>query len=250
MTDATLPTGRSAERDFRIGCVLERASAVFSRNFMIFFVVTAVASLPTFLLLFGSHETTDDPVKALLLIGLGLFLGVVLGTLSQAVVLYGAFQDLRGRPIDLGLTLQVGLRRFLPIVGVAISVTLFACLGLVLFVVPGLIWFTKWFVAMPACVVEELGVYRSRERSAQLTEGHRWKIFGIIVLLVVADLIVDHAIDVTLSSVAGGVAALAGHVIWRGIWGAFYAIFAVVTYHDLRVAEDGVDIEQVAAVFE
>jgi hypothetical protein len=37
------------------------------------------------------------------------------------------------------------------------------------------------------------------------------------------------------------------------LYGAFEnmrGIFAVVTYHDLRVAEDGVDIEQIATVFE
>jgi hypothetical protein len=57
--------------------------------------------------------------------------------LSQAIVLYGAFQDMRGRPVDLIRSLRVGLHRFLPILGVAISVTLFAALGLMLFVVPG-----------------------------------------------------------------------------------------------------------------
>jgi hypothetical protein len=40
------------------------------------------------------------------------------------------------------------------------------------------------------------------------------------------------------------------HVIWSGVWGAFYAICVVVAYHDLRVAKEGVDTAQIAAVFE
>jgi hypothetical protein len=43
---------------------------------------------------------------------------------------------------------------------------------------------------------------------------------------------------------------LIGGLLWNGIWGAFYAIAAVVTYHDLRVAKEGTDIEQIAAVFD
>jgi hypothetical protein len=37
---------------------------------------------------------------------------------------------------------------------------------------------------------------------------------------------------------------LAAHVIWSGIWGA------VVTYHDLRVAREGVDVEAIVAVLQ
>jgi hypothetical protein len=41
-----------------------------------------------------------------------------------------------------------------------------------------------------------------------------------------------------------------GTLAWNGVWGAFYAIFGVVTYHDLRVAKEGVDVHQIAAVFD
>ena len=54
-------------------------------------------------------------------------------------------------------------------------------------------------------------------------------------LTYVVDASVDNAIDQVLTSVAGGVPALAGHLIWSGIWSTFFAILAVVTYHDLRV---------------
>ena len=71
-----------------------------------------------------------------------------------------------------------------------------------------------------------------------------------MLFLFVSDGIVDKAINLTSTSVAGGIPAFVGQVIWNGIWGAFYAIFVVVTYHDLPVAKEGVDIEQIAAVFE
>src|SRR5437879_1495000 len=101
MTDASLPAAHFTEGDFRIGRILGPTSSVFSRNFLNFFVVTAIASLPMLLLLKGADGTGDNPLRTLQLVGLGLFLGIVLSTLSQAIVLDGAFQDMRGSPVDL-----------------------------------------------------------------------------------------------------------------------------------------------------
>ena len=45
MTDTSL-SARFAEGDFRVGRVLNRTSSVLSRNFLPFFIVTAIANLP------------------------------------------------------------------------------------------------------------------------------------------------------------------------------------------------------------
>jgi hypothetical protein len=253
MTAVSLPAARFAEGDFRVGRVLGRTSAVVSRNFPILLVVMAAAGLPKYLLTEGVGYAAEDWPQALLWAGLAVLLWIVvsmLSQLSQAIVLYGAFQDMLGKEVNLRYSVRVGLRRLLPVVGVATSVTLLGFLGLIAFVVPGLITFTACFVAIPACVVEERGVSASMRRSVDLTAGHRWKIFGLMALMYVVDAIVDNAIDQALTSLAGGIPALAGHMIWSGIWSTFYAILAVVTYHDLRVAREGVDTAQIAAVFE
>jgi hypothetical protein len=93
---------RAPAGDFAVGRVLERTSAVLSRNFPTFFAVTAIASLPKYLLSQGAIPAPDDWVMALLLISFGVFLRVVLATMSQAIVLYGAFQDMRGRSFGIG----------------------------------------------------------------------------------------------------------------------------------------------------
>jgi hypothetical protein len=262
MTDASLPAGRFTEGNFRLGHVFSRAWSVFSGNFLTFILVTGIASLPSLLIPRTTPGAQVDPSQIL---GLGLvavFLMVVLGTLSQAVVLYGAFQVMRGRPIDLAESARIGLRRFFPIVGLAISVSVLVFLASMLLVIPGLILFAMWFVATPVCVVEQLGPFRSMGRSRQLTKGHRWKIFGLQLLILVPAIaigaIIGAVILATLGS--GGFLAMASamsstlgqvvNLIWSAIWTAFYAIVIVVTYHDLRVAKEGVDTDQIAAVFE
>jgi len=253
MTDASL-TARFTESEFRVGRVLNRTSSVLSRNFLIFFVVTAVAHLPA--LLFFKSTTmsanasgTEIAVAFSMMIG-GLLLMIVLSTLSQAIVLYGAFQNMRGREVSLSESLQVGLRRFFPIIGLAFLVTLLGMLAAIALIFPAFILFTMWFVATPVCVVEQLGPWASMRRSRELTKGHRWKIFGLFVLLIIISAVAGSTIQAAFTAMGGTPLALVGDVLWNGVWGAFYAIAVVVTYHDLRAAKEGIDIDQIAAVFD
>jgi hypothetical protein len=251
MTDASLSTPRFIENDFRVGRVFSRTSSVLSRNLLIFFVVTVVANLPGTLLLKNATDAAAAPGRAAGLAFLGAFLTLVLSTFSQAVVLYGAFQDMRGKRVSLGESLKVGLSRLPAIIGLAILMSLGIGFGFVLLIIPGLILFTMWFVATPACVVERLGPFDSMARSSQLTKGHRWKILGLFIVLAMGGAIVSGVVDYVLEDVVGSASlTLIGGLLWNGVWGAFYAIAAVVTYHDLRVAKEGTDIEQIAAVFD
>jgi hypothetical protein len=261
MTDASLPAGRFTQGDFRVGHVFSKAWSVFSQNFLTFILVTGIASLPSLLFPQPAPGTPADPFAN---VGMGrllaIFLMIVLGMLSQAIVLYGAFQVMRGRPIDLAESARIGLRRFFPIVGLAIGVPVLCGLASIFFVIPGMILYVMWFVATPICVVEQLGPFRSMRRSRELTKGHRWKIFGLQLLIVIPALIVGGIIGAVMIASMGGFLAVAAalgttlgqvvNVIWNAIWTAFYAIVIVVTYHDLRVAKEGVDTEQIAAVFE
>lgn len=111
MTDTSVST-RFTESDFRVGRVLNRTTSVFSRNFLTFFIVTAVASIPLVLLKGITDETNPGLTITVALVS--ILLAVVLYTLAQAVVLYGAFQDMRGRPVSLSKSFKVGMERFFP----------------------------------------------------------------------------------------------------------------------------------------
>lgn len=250
MTDLALPAGRFAEQDFRVGRVISRTFSVFSRNFPIFFAINAVAVVPEIL---SKH---DEVGRALGLSPSGYMalvtgvLAFVLSTLCQAVVLYGAFQDMSGRPVRLVDSVQIGLRRFFPIIGISISTGLLITFGTLLLIIPGVIAFTLSFVAIPACVVERLSPFASIDRSARLTKGYRWPILGMLLALGIGSAIISGVITGGGVTLVGAIPALILDMVWSVIWNACYAILAVVTYHDLRVAKEGVDTEQIAAVFE
>lgn len=279
--------------NFRIGHVLSRTASLFSRNFLKYFVVTAIAGLPPLLVRILLPAPTVTVINPFQNSGTGAFtllLTIVLGVLSQAIVIYGAFQDMRGRPVTLADCVKVGLRRFFPLIGLAICVgvamlaylasfalamvaLLKASLVMLTFVlvivlmVPLLILYLMWFVATPACVVERLGPFRSIGRSRALTKDHRWKILGLILVMLIPALIVAGVITAVMAKLGIGVnlrigvffdlnralntvAAEVVSLIWTAIWTAFYAILVAVAYYDLRVVKDGVDTEQIATVFE
>ena len=245
MTEAVARSERFTQGEFRIGGVLRRTWWVLSRNFLTFCLVTAVAGLPNLLF--------TNPGQNLGLIFGGAFVSDVMRRLSQAMLVYGAFQELRGKPVSLLQSLQAGWRRILPVIGLAVCASILTALGFMVLIVPGLIVATMLFVATPVCVVERLEIdpFSSMERSAQLTKGHRWKIFGLL-LIAAIPLSIGGAVFNSLAEIAGpaGVLALISQVIGEAIWSAVYAVLAIATYHDLRVAQEGVDTAEIAAVFE
>ena len=109
---------------------------------------------------------------------------------------------------------------------------------------------TMWFVAIPVCVVERKGPMTSMVRSAEITKGNRWKIFGMILLVGIVAAIVGAVIAAVLRPTGAGLLAALGTLVWNGVWSAFYAIFVTVTYRDLRVAKEGIDTGQIASVFD
>jgi hypothetical protein len=185
------------------------------------------------------------------IIGIVSFIVIMfLSPLAVAINLHAAFQSMRGRPVSLGESVAGGLSRFLPLVGVMILFTLGATLGFLLLIVPGVILMVMWYVAVPACVLEKTGPVRSLGRSRELTKGYRWKVFGLILLVYVLS-ILGNAFGALLANTAAGMwGAAIAQLIWQGIAAGFGSVLIAVVYYYLRVAKEGVDVDQIAAVFD
>jgi len=256
MTQTSFPAATYGTSEFRVGRVIDRSFKVFTRNFIKFVLVTAVAAVPGVYFQTGmmsSSAGASTGASDMMHIGVAAvvvwLLAIVLSTLSQAVVLYGTFQDMRGRPVVLGDALRVGLSRFFPLIGLAICSGIALLVGFLLLLVPGFILLAVWYVATPACVVERRGPIESMSRSADLTRGFRWKVFGLIVVLALAQSIAGGSLTAVVAKLSLTVNAVV-LLVWGALFGAYSAIAVAVTYHDLRVAKEGIDIERITAVFD
>ena len=194
MTDTT-----AGSRRFEMGRVISGTFEVIGRNFVPFTLLALLlGGLPNLVaglirLRFANGQTALEP---------GLLGGSVLGGLImlaaafvlQAAIVHATVTDLNGRKVVLGDSLKVGLNNCLPLIGLAILTGLGVGLGIVLLIVPGLILMVMWSVAVPAKVVEKIGVFAAFTRSRDLTRGRRWPIFGLFVLYAIATWILSAVI--------------------------------------------------------
>ena len=110
---------------------------------------------------------------------------------------------------------------FWPLVGVSILFGLGVGLGFILLIIPGLFLLVIWSVVAPVTVLERPGVFHAFGRSRALVRGNGWNVFGVIVLVFLAVVVV---------SVAAGVAAESLGTVGRSLvqW-AVNAALAPVT---------------------
>lgn len=181
-------------------------------------------------------------------LGLGWLVSVVTGAILQGALVHGAVEDLNGRRASISDSLAVGLRAFLPLIGIAILAFVALFVGYLLLVVPGVILTCMWMVAVPAFIVERTTITGAFGRSAELTRGNRWRIFGLLLLWICAVFVVSLVIGFV-----GGIAAFmtdgAGDpanpatVLTNAVTGSISALIgattAAVLYVELRKAREG-----------
>ncbi|MGO1074858.1 hypothetical protein [Inquilinus sp. CA228] len=234
--------------DFRVGDAFSRSFEIFSRHFVAFLVLALLSNLPVFLYLFVLTQGVGagNPGMAA---GISGFLGFLGSLIANGAIIYGVVQTLRNQSFSVGRCLTIGLSALIPILGVSITVGVLVMLGMILLIVPGIMVFCAYYVAVPAAVVERPGVFASLSRSGVLTKGHRWRIFGILVVVVIASAAVQALAEVILGTM-GLYAAVFGPLALTSIVSAFGAVVNGVVYYQLRVAKEGVDIEEIARVFD
>jgi hypothetical protein len=239
-----------SETDFRIGKVVSKSLDVFFKNIITFTLIAGVVALPYIGLAAldqpGQTPTGSDVVSGVIAFVLILFLSPV----ATAVILHASFQHMRGRPVRLAESVSGGLSRILPLLGVMFLMTLGIALGMLLLLVPGVILMTMWYVAVPVSVIEKTGPVRSLGRSRELTKGFRWKIFALVMLAYIVSIIGNTVFVLLAAAVAGTVGGLVMQLLWQGIAGGFGSVLVAVAYYYLRVAKEGIDVDQIAAVFD
>jgi hypothetical protein len=229
-----------------VGSVIGTAVSTLFGHFVPFVGTALVASLPSLLFAIVVPASKVQSIVDL-----------VINEIVAVTLVYGAVQALRGRQVPMSECLSQGLSRLGAALGVAILAGLGIAFGMVLLIVPGLILATMWAVAIPIAVVEKMGVTASLSRSAALTRGRRWRVFGAVFVAGLLAVLVGAAIS---GSVGGLAYAASGRgsstvivaVSWAvgAIFQAFNACVVATLYYFLRRDKEGVDIHQIAAVFD
>jgi hypothetical protein len=131
---------------------------------------------------------------------------------------------------------------WLPLVVVVLVTAIGVLFGSLALLIPGIYLYTRWYVAAPAVVAEDLGPMAALRRSWALVKGQLWRVFGIsIVLGLVAGACgAAFAGPVTLlaSALDSGVLAVLGTVLADAVVLSYTALGSTLLYFDLRARRD------------
>jgi MFS family permease len=252
MASAAAPVSR-----FDLGRVVERTFASIGRNFAVFLMLTNLAGIgPAGL----AASANSRQLFAMGAAGSGFatLVGAIASFILQAAVVYGTIADLNGRRAVFSECLSTGLRSWFWIFLLAIVVGIAEVFGFLLLIVPGVMMAVAWVVAVPALVVERTGVFGAMSRSAELTRGHRWPIFGLLVIYLIAAAIISSMVSVVVGaaavSVSAGVTQPALQLIAQPLVSIITKLISSAgvasIYFELRSTREGIGPEALAAVFD
>jgi hypothetical protein len=253
---------------FSIGRVLKEALRVFWRGFFQF-VLIALALELLLLVPFSGGDTSEVPINEATggldwwRYMVDLLAGIVVNGIRDAALIFGALQVLRGYDVSLR-DLFRGLQFTVPIVGmgaivqapfVGMSVyeavvsehfdiaTFVMGAGAITFVVIS-------FLAGPSIIAERTGVLAALKRSAALTSGKRWALFGLIMVCIIASMMADFLIEQLGPVHSMSPVFWLTQLVSPALLAAFMAMLSAVSFHVIRVEKEGVATEEIAGIFE
>ncbi len=218
-----------------IGNVLREAFAVYLRS-LSRFVLTAAAVF-VFVDLLGAIAIDAR--------GESRGVAVVWGVISLLVGVLGAFwvqgtlvatvQNIRSGKTDATIgDVYDSVRPRLPaLIGAGIFGGVAIALGLVLFVVPGLLLLTRWSLVAPVIVIEGRPARQAFLRSMELVRGNGWTVFGVILATLLIAIVAHSILVSAFSFLPDFVANWAGGTLADSFVAPFVALSWTVMYFRL-----------------
>ncbi|MFL5563244.1 MAG: hypothetical protein ACJ79K_17395 [Gemmatimonadaceae bacterium] len=224
----------------RSGVELIDASFQFLReNFALLFTTTAVTYTPIAL---AEYLAARDPasVGPVLVARLVTW---VFASMAQAATI----EIVATRYVGESITPADALRAVWKRLGTALAITflygLLIGIGTVFFIVPGIYFATKYFAAMAAAMIEGKASTPAFERSGQLTDGSKWRLFRIFALtLLIYFALVGASAGIAGTLMSPPTASLVARLL-MAITNPFLFTLVTLTYFDLRIRREGLDLD-------
>ena len=232
-----------ARETFSVGSAISRSLSIWSKNIVFFVAVSFAAYVPMFVL----APVTPTSLSAWGLWFLGIVISSILGYIVQGLVTYSVLEQLRGRSPSAAESISRGWAKAGPLFAAAFitGILLFGA-ALALFI-PAIILAVRWALLAPVVVAE--GAVDPRARSAELTAGHRWGIFGLMLIFLLGSAVLGAIFGAIFGRRTGILSTLMGQIVPSALALSVSAVVYSVMYYQLRSEKEGVDIEQLTSVF-
>jgi len=260
--EATVPS-------FDMGRVVKRTVSVIGNNVASFGLMALLIGVPSAIEIWRTSRIPPvltrgffiGSTDALLLVA--QIAGFVGYFVLQAAIVHATIMYLNSRSSGVAQSLSVGFRFLGQLILILLLMTLGLIVGFLVLFVPGLILLVMWSVIVPCCIAERTGVIGAFGRSRELTKGHRWAIFGVLLAFFILNVVISVTVGTVggmtiMQPVPGGPGGTLNPTLLQAV---LYVIFSMVTsiisatlvasiYYELRVLKDGIGAEALASVFD
>jgi hypothetical protein len=250
----------TAEDNASVGGVLTDATKIYFRTFPRFALVAILSHVPVMLLdAFTALAPPDMATATSGLTQISMFLGTVALAITSAYVVPPVMSELGHRQAP--ALSQVSSRIGGALVTAWVS-NFIVGIGLLCFVIPGIVLSVWYCVAIAASVAEGLGAGAAMERSKVLTEGHRGAavllalaygslLFGTILATIAPGIFLAIQSEAGAEHVSSALLVISAVLptAIQALVVAFGAAIYTVFYMRLRELKDGIDASAIADVF-
>ncbi len=213
--------------DFDIGALLGEAFGIFKKMFTVMILLYLVYFLVTSLVAIMLGADTPEPTT--LALTLNIIIAYLLTAFLSGVYTASVWSHMNQHESPIKQGMARCLEVFPMLLGAMILVGIFAAIGFLLFIVPGIIVALALSLVAPVVVIENPGITASLKRSYELTDGYKVKIFYILMIMVAVVLV-----PIAIASLVFGPSSLDALVpLLSGIITVFNAILYVVIYKHL-----------------
>ncbi|KAA9155034.1 hypothetical protein FPZ12_030705 [Amycolatopsis acidicola] len=267
-------------RPLRVGEILDGAVATMRRYPGLVFGVSAVVAIVSVALNFGADywllsnqptlqapgagATEQEQLQYLgdvfkqssSQLGIALVISVLARTFLSGFMTVVVGKAVLGRPVTFGEAWAELRPRLLALFGVTVLFTIMVAVGAAIFLIPGVLLYVLFSLAAPALVLEQSTLGESLRRSRALVWGNWWRVFGILLLTVIAQLIIGSVIqipfnlqgsltgaDVAGESMGAQLLSALGSVVAQTVIAPFVAGATALLYIDQRMRREGMDIQ-------
>jgi hypothetical protein len=182
-------------------------------------------------------------------------LSVIAGAAAQAATVMAVSDVHLDRPATVKDSFVRVKGEISGVIGLSMLMGFLVGVGLVLLIVPGILFALMWSLAIPAKILESKGINDAMSRSSDLTRGDRARIFVIWILFILISLGVGLLLQwpITMGALASArnglpagswqVAALAAGFVSKCLVGPLATIGFSLVYYDERVRKEAFDLQ-------
>ena len=225
--------------------LLDAAFEIYRRYFVVFIAINVFASIPTAAASYiAQNAITLQQPGGFVTSGMVRILGAFITPFTEGAMTLAASAAYLGTTVDLETVARKAFGRPGRLFFAMFAKWVLFGFGLVLFIVPGLIVFKRYFAIPMTVLFEDNNVGDAISRSRQLSNGNGSRIFILIGGVFLFTLLITLFLSQTVSSLSGSAAATA--VVTLIIATAippFSTIVATLLYYDVLIRKEGYDIE-------